>query len=77
MGEFNRLIKEAADAGGVLVDALWSAASPELKSLARSRLYHDAQSTLLDTTSLVNDSYVKLAGVKTLRIGHALNARFI
>jgi RNA polymerase sigma factor (TIGR02999 family) len=68
VGEFTRLITEGADADGVPVDALWSAAYSELKLLAHSRLYHDGQSTLLDTTSLVNESYVKLAGVKTLRI---------
>jgi RNA polymerase sigma factor (TIGR02999 family) len=68
MGEFTRLIAEGGDGGGVPVDALWSAAYSELKLLAHSRLYHDGQSTLLDTTSLVNESYVKLAGVKTLRI---------
>jgi DNA-directed RNA polymerase specialized sigma24 family protein len=45
-----------------------SAAYSELKLLAHSRLYRDGQSTLLDTTSLVNESYVKLAGVETLRI---------
>ena len=68
VGEFTRLINEGADADGVPVDALWSAAYAELKVLAHSRLYRDGQSTLLDTTSLVNESYVKLAGNKTLRI---------
>jgi RNA polymerase sigma factor (TIGR02999 family) len=68
VGEFTRLINEGADADGVAIDALWSAAYSELKLLAHSRLYHDGQSTLLDTTSLVNESYLKLAGVKTLRI---------
>ena len=68
MGEFTRLISEGASADGVPVDALWSAAYSELKVLAHSRLYHDGQSTLLDTTSLVNESYMKLAGIKTLRI---------
>ncbi len=68
MGEFTRLIAEGAGSDGVAVDALWSAAYAELKLLAHSRLYRDGQSTLLDTTSLVNESYVKLAGMKTLRI---------
>jgi len=68
VGEFTRLIDAGADADGIPVDALWSAAYAELKLLAHSRLYHDGQSTLLDTTSLVNESYLKLAGIKTLRI---------
>lgn len=68
MGELTRVIAEGAAAGGAPVDALWSAAYTELKLLAHSRLYRDGQSTLLDTTSLVNESYVKLAGVKLLHI---------
>jgi DNA-binding transcriptional regulator YiaG len=72
VGEFTRLIDAGADGDGIPADALWSAAYSELKHLAHSRLYHDGQSTLLDTTSLVNESYVKLAGIRTLRIHDAL-----
>lgn len=68
MGEFTRLIADGAGTAGVPVDALWSAAYAELKLLAHSRLYRDGQSTLLDTTSLVNESYLKLSGVGSLRI---------
>ena len=67
VGELTHLLAgDAAD--GVPLDALWSAAYSELKALAHARLYHDGQSTLLDTTSLVNESYLKLAGLKTLRV---------
>jgi RNA polymerase sigma factor (TIGR02999 family) len=68
LGEFTQLIADGAGADGVPVDALWSAAYAELKLLAHSRLYRDGQSTLLDTTSLVNESYLKLSGVAMLRI---------
>ena len=68
MGELTRLIADGVDSGGVPVDALWTAAYAELKLLAHSRLYRDGQSTLLDTTSLVNESYLKLAGMPALRI---------
>jgi RNA polymerase sigma factor (TIGR02999 family) len=68
LGEFTRLISDGAGSAGVPVDALWSAAYSELKLLAHSRLYRDGQSTLLDTTSLVNESYLKLAAAKTLRV---------
>jgi RNA polymerase sigma factor (TIGR02999 family) len=68
MGEVTRLIQEGTGADGVPLDALWSAAYSELKALAHARLYHDGRSTSLDTTSLVNESYLKLAAVKTLRI---------
>jgi RNA polymerase sigma factor (TIGR02999 family) len=68
MGELTRLISENAGDAGVPVDALWTAAYSELKLLAHSRLYRDGQSTLLDTTSLVNESYLRLSAVKTLRV---------
>ena len=68
VGEFTRLLADGADSGGVPVDSLWTVAYAELKLLAHSRLYRDGQATLLDTTSLVNESYLKLAGIKTLRI---------
>ncbi|MEO8752997.1 MAG: ECF-type sigma factor [Casimicrobiaceae bacterium] len=67
MGELTRLIEEGAE-DGVPVDALWTAAYAELKLLAHSRLYRDGQSTLLDTTSLVNESYLKLSSVGKLRV---------
>jgi RNA polymerase sigma factor (TIGR02999 family) len=67
MGEVTRVIVAGA-VNGVAVDALWTAAYHELKALAHSRLYRDGHATLLDTTSLVNESYLKLSGLKTLRI---------
>lgn len=68
MGELTRLISEGTTADGAQVDALWQAAYGELKNLAHSRLYLDGQSTLLDTTALVNESYLKLSGTKTLQV---------
>ena len=68
MGELTRLLAESAARGGVAVDALWTAAYAELKTLAHARLYRDGQATLLDTTSLVNESYLRLAGAKMLNV---------
>jgi RNA polymerase sigma factor (TIGR02999 family) len=68
MGELTRLISEGTSAGGAQVDALWQVAYEELKDLAHSRLYFDGQSTLVDTTALVNESYLKLSGMKTLQV---------
>lgn len=68
MGDLSRLIDQGAGGSGVPVDALWAAAYSELKLLAHSRLYRDGESTLLDTTSLVNESYLKLSGIETLCI---------
>ncbi len=43
-------------------DALWAELYPELKQLARSRLRRSGPRTLLDTTGLVNESYIRVVG---------------
>ena len=40
-------------------DALFSAAYPELRKLARSRLRDGGRSTVMDTTALVHESYLR------------------
>lgn len=50
---------EAAAPGAVA--ALWSGLYGDLKQLARSRLRRSGPFTLLDTTGLVNDSYLRMA----------------
>ncbi len=50
--------------GGAAPDAaaaLWSGLYGDLKHLARSRLRRSGPITLLDTTGLVNDAYVRMA----------------
>jgi RNA polymerase sigma factor (TIGR02999 family) len=42
--------------------ALWAELYPELKQLARSRLRRSGAGRLLDTTGLVNESYLRVAG---------------
>ena len=49
------------------IDALWSNLYPDLKRMARARLRQSNQMTLLDTTSLVNDAYLRVAGAAFLR----------
>jgi RNA polymerase sigma factor (TIGR02999 family) len=49
------------------IDALWSGLYPDLKQLARSRLRRSGPNTLLDTTGLVNDAYLRVAGAAALR----------
>ena len=43
------------------IDALYEAAYEELRRMAHSRLRTSARDVLLDTTSLVHDSYLKLS----------------
>ena len=49
------------------IDALWVELYPDLKQLARSRLRRSGAHTLLDTTGLVNDAYLRVAGAAALR----------
>ncbi len=54
-----RLPTDQATPGETAV--LWSALYGDLKRLARSRLRRSGPITLLDTTGLVNDAYVRMA----------------
>jgi RNA polymerase sigma factor (TIGR02999 family) len=51
----------------VAIDALFAGLYPDLKQLARSRLRRSGANTLLDTTGLVNDAYLRVAGAASLR----------
>jgi len=46
---------------------LWEGLYPDLKQLARARLRRSAPHTLLDTTGLVNDAYLRVANAQALR----------
>lgn len=45
-----------------LTPELWAEAYPELKKIASARLYSAGHLTQLNTTALVNESYLKLGG---------------
>lgn len=49
-------------------DALFAATYRELRKLARARLRAGGRSTLLDTTSLVHESYLRFAGTHGLKL---------
>jgi RNA polymerase sigma factor (TIGR02999 family) len=51
------------------VDALFAAAYQDLRKLARLRLRGGGRNTVLDTTSLVHESYLRLARAGQLRLG--------
>jgi len=48
------------------IGALWAELYPELKKMARARLRRSGPNTLLDTTGLVNDAYLRVAGATAL-----------
>jgi RNA polymerase sigma factor (TIGR02999 family) len=49
------------------IGALWAGLYPQLKQLARARLRRSSAHTLLDTTGLVNDAYLRVAGAAAMR----------
>jgi len=51
------------------VDALFAAAYQDLRKLARLRLRGGGRNAVLDTTSLVHESYLRLAQAGQLRVG--------
>lgn len=69
MAELTALIDGIRSPDGVPVDALWKAAYDELRRLAHARLAPTGHVTLLDTTALVNESYLKLAARGALNVG--------
>ena len=52
---------QSGGAGSHSAAALWSGLYGDLKQLARSRLRRSGPITLLDTTGLVNDAYLKMS----------------
>jgi RNA polymerase sigma factor (TIGR02999 family) len=65
--ELTQLIRRVQSGEDGAQDALFVAAYPELKKLARSRLRDGGRSTVLDTTALVHESYLKFVTGGQLR----------
>jgi RNA polymerase sigma factor (TIGR02999 family) len=56
------LIRRAEHGDAEAADRLFAAMYPELRRLARARLRAGGRNTLLDTSALVHESYVRFAG---------------
>jgi RNA polymerase sigma factor (TIGR02999 family) len=69
MTELTHLILRVKGGEAGAQDELFAAAYPELKKLARSRLRDGGRNTVLDTTALVHESYLKFLGGGQLRAG--------
>jgi RNA polymerase sigma factor (TIGR02999 family) len=67
MGTLTRLIQGAQQGEAGAADAVYEAAYPDLRRLARARL-RACRPTLLDTGSLVNESYLRFASSTHLAI---------
>lgn len=66
------VITEAVDAPPI--DEMFSSCYGELRRLARSRLRDGGRNTLLDTTALVHETYLRLS--KSMRNDHPERVRF-
>jgi RNA polymerase sigma factor (TIGR02999 family) len=62
------LIHRAGEGDTRAADALFAATYDDLRKLARARLRAGGRNTLLDTSSLVHESYLRFAGAGRLRI---------
>ncbi len=67
------LLRRAQRGDSEAADALFAATYRELRRLARARLRAGGRSTLLDTTSLVHESYLRFAGAKRLQLQDRLH----
>ena len=61
-----RLIHRSRAGDADACDALFAATYSDLRRLARARLRHGGRNTLLDTGSLVHESYLRFAGAGQL-----------
>lgn len=60
MSEITELLKRMGDGDTTARDALYEALYPDLRRLARARLRRSETITLLDTTALVHETYLRL-----------------
>jgi len=62
------LLHRAQRCDSEAADALFAATYRDLRRLARARLRAGGRSTLLDTTGLVHESYLRFAGARSLQL---------
>ena len=67
MGQLTDLLGRMQDGDAEAREALFAAAYAELHALARARLRHGGRNTLLDTTGLVHESYLRFVYARELR----------
>lgn len=67
MEPITQLLRASRNGEPQALAALFDAMYPELRTIARRRLAKDDRGTLLDTTSLVHECFLKLAAVTTWR----------
>jgi RNA polymerase sigma factor (TIGR02999 family) len=68
MESITQLLRASREGRPEALAALFDATYPELRTIARRRLAKDDRGTLLDTTSLVHECFLKLAGQEQLAL---------
>jgi len=69
MGQITELIVRAQGGEREAFDALFQALYPELKRLARSRLAGHQRGTMLETSALLHECYLRFLGAGSLKAG--------
>jgi RNA polymerase sigma factor (TIGR02999 family) len=67
MDDITTILRQIAAGDDAARDRLFAIAYPELRKLARSRLRDGGRSTVMDTTALVHESYVRFHKAGQLR----------
>ena len=67
MDDITILIERAQTGNTAAVEALFAALYPDLRRMARARLVGNQRHTLLDTTSLVHECFLKMVSSQRLR----------
>ncbi|MCU0951696.1 MAG: ECF-type sigma factor [Burkholderiaceae bacterium] len=75
MGDITVLIQRAQGGDRGALDALFDALYPELRRIAHARLTRHLRDTLLDTTALVHECYMKFSQAQ--RLGPTDRAHFL
>ncbi len=68
MGDITQLIAQARGGDRGAFDDLFAQLYPELRRIARARLSHNVRDTLMDTTALVHECYMKFVAAQRLTV---------
>ena len=68
MPEITRLLHQAAVGNRAALDSVYASLYPELKRVARARLWQQGRGDGMNTTMLVHESFVRLVGAQGLRL---------
>jgi RNA polymerase sigma factor (TIGR02999 family) len=66
MGDITLLLARAREGDRAAVDGVFAALYPELRRIAHARLSRHVRNTLMDTTALVHECYMKFVNAKRL-----------